>query len=56
MSDPDIPLIGSPDTKRLNRIPPRQAETLALSVTYDGSAADAVTIEGRPLHIAVSRA
>ena len=32
------------------------AETLALSVTYDGTAADAVTIEGRPLHIAVSRA
>ena len=32
------------------------AETLALSVAYDGTAADAVTIEGRPLHIAVSRA
>ncbi len=32
------------------------AETLALSVAYDGSAADAVTIEGRPLHIAVQRA
>ena len=32
------------------------AETLALSVAYDGTAVDAVTIEGRPLHIAVSRA
>ena len=32
------------------------AETLALSVAYDGTGADAVTIEGRPLHIAVSRA
>ena len=31
-------------------------ETLALTVAYDGTAVDAVTIEGRPLHIAVSRA
>ena len=31
-------------------------ETLATSVTYDGTAADPVTIEGKPLHIAVSRA
>ncbi len=31
-------------------------ETLASSVTYDGTAAEPVTIEGRSLHIAVSRA
>ena len=31
-------------------------ETLATSVTYDGTAADPVTIEGKHLHIAVSRA
>ena len=31
-------------------------ETLATSVTYDGTAADPVTIEGKPLHISVSRA
>src|SRR3954467_460956 len=31
-------------------------ETLATSVTYDGTAAEPVSIEGKPLHIAVSRA
>jgi isoleucyl-tRNA synthetase len=31
-------------------------ETLATAVTFDGSAGDAVTIEGRPLAIAVARA
>jgi hypothetical protein len=31
-------------------------ETLAVSVSYDGTAVAPVSIEGRPLHIAVSRA
>jgi isoleucyl-tRNA synthetase len=31
-------------------------ETLATSVTYDGTAGEPVSIEGKPLHISVSRA
>ena len=31
-------------------------ETLAVSVAYDGTGAEPVSIEGKPLHISVSRA